>query len=172
MRNRTSDLRIPRSDALPLSHRDSTVTEVYYDRIDISIYSPANSFLRRTRSSKSSVAMSIVLMKAKHVVMYGITSAFLSSLMIKLNLYRWPLVSCGWNEMKRINVIRLVNPLQPNITIHILHTVLCTLTKVLTGRICLTIKSFFSWWSFPLLSGHSCVFQWWYCVEKLDASHS
>ena len=29
MRNRTSDLRIPRSDALPLSHRDSTVTEVY-----------------------------------------------------------------------------------------------------------------------------------------------
>ena len=27
MRNRTSDLRIPRSDALPLSHRDSTVSE-------------------------------------------------------------------------------------------------------------------------------------------------
>ena len=31
MRNRTSDLRIPRSDALPLSHRDSTVSEVYYE---------------------------------------------------------------------------------------------------------------------------------------------
>ena len=30
MRNRTSDLRIPRSDALPLSHRDSTVSEVYF----------------------------------------------------------------------------------------------------------------------------------------------
>ena len=30
MRNQTSDLRIPRSDALPLSHRDSTVSEVYY----------------------------------------------------------------------------------------------------------------------------------------------
>ena len=29
MRNRTSDLRILRSDALPLSHRDSTVSEVY-----------------------------------------------------------------------------------------------------------------------------------------------
>ena len=27
MRNRTSDLRIPRSDALQLSHRDSTVSE-------------------------------------------------------------------------------------------------------------------------------------------------
>ena len=31
MRNRNSDLRIPRSDALPLSHRDSTVSEVYYE---------------------------------------------------------------------------------------------------------------------------------------------
>ena len=31
MRNRTSDLRIPRSDALPLSHRDSTMSEVYYE---------------------------------------------------------------------------------------------------------------------------------------------
>ena len=30
MRNRTSDLRIPCSDALPLNHRDSTVSEVYY----------------------------------------------------------------------------------------------------------------------------------------------
>ena len=31
MRNRTSDLRIPRSDALPLSHGNSTVSEVYYE---------------------------------------------------------------------------------------------------------------------------------------------
>ena len=31
MRNRTSDLRILCSDALPLSHRDSTVSEVYYE---------------------------------------------------------------------------------------------------------------------------------------------
>ena len=30
-KNRTSDLRIPRSDALPLSHRDSAVSEVYYE---------------------------------------------------------------------------------------------------------------------------------------------
>ena len=30
MRNRTSDLRIPRCDALPLSHRESTASEVYY----------------------------------------------------------------------------------------------------------------------------------------------
>ena len=31
MRNRTSDLRISRSDALPLSHRDSMVSEVYHE---------------------------------------------------------------------------------------------------------------------------------------------
>ena len=31
MRNRTLDLRIPRTDALPLSHRDSTVSEVNYE---------------------------------------------------------------------------------------------------------------------------------------------
>ena len=31
MRNLESDPRIPRSDALPLSHRDSTVSEVYYE---------------------------------------------------------------------------------------------------------------------------------------------
>ena len=31
MRNRTSDRRIPRSDALPLSHRDFTASEVYYE---------------------------------------------------------------------------------------------------------------------------------------------
>ena len=31
MRNRTSDLRIPRSDALPLSHRDSEVSKIDYE---------------------------------------------------------------------------------------------------------------------------------------------
>ena len=45
-----------------------------------------------------------------------------------------------------------IDPLHPNISVHILHTVLCTFPKVLTRRICLTIKSFFSWWSFPLFS--------------------
>ena len=37
-----------------------------------------------------------------------------------------------------------INPLHLNISIHILHTVFCTFTKVLTRRICLTIKSFFT----------------------------
>ena len=31
MRNRTSDQRIPRSDALPLSHREAIVSEVNYE---------------------------------------------------------------------------------------------------------------------------------------------
>ena len=31
MRNQTSDSRIPRFDGLPLSHRDFTVSEVYYE---------------------------------------------------------------------------------------------------------------------------------------------
>ena len=39
-----------------------------------------------------------------------------------------------------------------NISMLILHTVLYTFPKVLTGRICLTIKSFFTWWPFPLFS--------------------
>ena len=37
-----------------------------------------------------------------------------------------------------------LNPLHRNISIHILLTVLCTITKLLTRRICLTIESFFS----------------------------
>ena len=38
---------------------------------------------------------------------------------------------------------RPFNNLHSNISIHILHTVLCTFPKVLIRRICLTIKSFF-----------------------------
>ena len=37
------------------------------------------------------------------------------------------------------------NPLHPNISIHILHTVLDTFPKVLKRRICITIKSFYNW---------------------------
>ena len=37
-----------------------------------------------------------------------------------------------------------VKPLPTNISMQILHTILNTSAKVLTGRICLTIKSFFS----------------------------
>ena len=38
-----------------------------------------------------------------------------------------------------------INTLHPNISLHILHTVLYTFPKELTRRICLLIKSFISW---------------------------
>ena len=44
------------------------------------------------------------------------------------------------------------NPLHPKISMHILHTVLYTFPNMLARRICLTIKRFFNWLSFPLLS--------------------
>ena len=44
------------------------------------------------------------------------------------------------------------NPLRLNISMHILHNIFHTIPKVLTRRMRLTIKSFFSWWSFPLFS--------------------
>ena len=47
----------------------------------------------------------------------------------------------------------------------ILLTVLHAFLEVLTRRICLTIKGFFSWWSFPLLRGD--IYE-----EKFDASCS
>ena len=42
-----------------------------------------------------------------------------------------------------------LNPLLPNISMHILHTVLYTFPEALTRRICIKIKSFISWGSFP-----------------------
>ena len=43
-----------------------------------------------------------------------------------------------------------INPVHDNISMHILHSVLYlyVFPKVLTGRICSIIKSFFGWWSF------------------------
>ena len=64
------------------------------------------------------------------------------------------------------------NLLQLKISMHILLTVLYTFTRVLTRRICLTIKGFFSWWSFPVFSWLWCVIQGRYCTEKLAACRS
>ena len=43
-----------------------------------------------------------------------------------------------------------INPFHPKISMHILQTVLYTFHKALTRRICLTVKSWFSWCLFPL----------------------
>ena len=45
-----------------------------------------------------------------------------------------------------------VNSLHPSINVNLLLTVLRTFPMVLTGRFCVTVNSFFSWWSFPLFS--------------------
>ena len=63
-----------------------------------------------------------------------------------------------------------IKPLHPEISIHILHTVLSAFWKVLTRRICLTVKGFFCCWPFSLFSWPQCEIQRWYCKEKLDAS--
>ena len=55
--------------------------------------------------------------------------------------FKLPLFSLGDKGRSRC----CMKPLHPNIRVPILHTVLCTFTKVLTRRICRTIKSFFSW---------------------------
>ena len=57
-------------------------------------------------------------------------------------------------------------PFHPNISMHFLHTVLHTFPKMLTRRTCLTVKSSFWWWSFPLFMWPYSVIQGWYCKEK------
>ena len=41
--------------------------------------------------------------------------------------------------------VKLMNPLHPSISMHILLTVLCIFPDVLKRRICFTVKSFSSW---------------------------
>ena len=53
-------------------------------------------------------------------------------------------------EKKAEEVQEDINPLHLNINMHILYTVLYKYPKVLIRRICVTIYSFFGWWSFPL----------------------
>ena len=56
----------------------------------------------------------------------------------------------NWSSLFRCWILLVLDPLHPNLSRHILHTVLYTFLKVLTRRICLTIKSLLSWWSCPL----------------------
>ena len=87
----------------------------------------------------------------------------------------WVLI---WETALRVSAysmkygIHIIKPLHPNIRMHILHTVLYTFPKVLTRRIFLSIKSFFSWWSFTLFLWPYFLIQGWYCIEKLEADHS
>ena len=58
----------------------------------------------------------------------------------------------NWSSLFRCWILLVLDPLHPNLSRHILHTVFYTFLKVQTKRICLTIKSLLSWWSFPLFS--------------------
>ena len=57
------------------------------------------------------------------------------------------------------------------ISVYTFSIMLPVFPKELSRRICFTIKSFLSYWSYPLFSRPSCAIQGWYCKEKLDASH-
>ena len=72
-----------------------------------------------------------------------------------------------WNKWGRKDLITLYT-----LSLHILLTVLYTFLQVLSRRICFTINSFLSWWSFHLFSWHWWVIQGWHCKEKLGASQS
>ena len=70
--------------------------------------------------------------------------------------------SVTWNCLHDFQLSILsksLNPLHLHISMSILHTVLYTFPKVRTRRICLTIKSFFGCWSFPLFSWPWCLIQ-------------
>ena len=54
----------------------------------------------------------------------------------------------GTREGKDGFLFGYLNFIHPNINMHILHTVLYTFPKVLTRRICFTVKSFLSWLTF------------------------
>ena len=85
---------------------------------------------------------------------------------------RWIRTGPLFPHLKQLRLWLYLNPLHPNISMHILHTFLYIFTGVMTRRICQTIKSFLSCWSFPLISWHESLNQGWYGKEKLDAGHS
>ena len=64
-----------------------------------------------------------------------------------------------------------VNPLSPDINMHILLIVLHTFHIIPLGRICSKIKTFHPCWSFYSFSLPVCFISEWYCEEKLDSGH-
>ena len=106
-----------------------------------------------------------VLIELKNIYMFALSI----KLVVKKDFFTWALPKFWVTHEQQPGYF--LNPLHPNINMHILHTVLYTFLVVLTRRIYLKIKSFFRWWSFSLFSWPQCVIQGWYCKENLDASH-
>ena len=106
-----------------------------------------------------------VLIELKNIYMFALSI----ELVVKKDFFTWALPKFWVTHEQQPGYF--LNPLHPNINMHILHTVLYTFLVVLTRRIYLKIKSFFSWWSFSLFSWPQCVIQGWCCKENLDVSH-
>ena len=64
-------------------------------------------------------------------------------------------------EREGAHLRKVFNLLHPYIRTHILHNIPYTFPKMLTRRICLTIKSFSGYWSCPLFSWPSSLIQGW-----------
>ena len=77
----------------------------------------------------------------------------------------------GWKKQGKTFTVSLSVPLHPKISMLILCTVFYTFPRVLTRKICLTIKSFFIWGLFLYSHDLNVWFMGWYCKEKLDAGH-
>ena len=74
---------------------------------------------------------------------------------------------------KGISLVSFFNPLHPKISLYILYTVLHTFPKMLSRRICRTIKEFLLLMIISFILA-TLIFDsgFIYCQEKLDASHS
>ena len=91
VRNRTSDLRIPRSDALPLSHRDSTVSEVYYEVHMTRVLHTARI------SNIDSVMFVVEIRETQQLYSTGRTEHFRFKFLISSQArFKWSSLGCPW----------------------------------------------------------------------------
>ena len=67
---------------------------------------------------------------------------------------RWIRTGPLFLYLKHLRLWLYLNPIHPNISMHILHTFIYIFPEVMTRRICQTIKRFLSCWSFPLILWH------------------
>ena len=77
-----------------------------------------------------------------------------------------------WKLPRPVTELSQVKFFHPNIGIHFLHNDLSTFPVLMTGRICLTIRSFLNWWSFSLFSSSLHLIKRLYCRENLKASYT
>ena len=180
-KNRTSNLRIPRFEDIPLSHRDSLrrarpLLDRFYSHYPRLLNNLLKWFKKVTRLSalerKDLTWTGSCILKTgfnsgriRSTYSCDVQSSAISNTLGRANGTIWWLLNsehnCGktlcittrwwWNTKNGNQVqpsthnVNPFNPQHPNISMYILPTVLYTFLKVLSRRICLTMKSFFSW---------------------------